>query len=113
MIGVIALLEALLWPPLGMSISVSPDNGPSGTAVTITGKGVERFAVIEVTMPKPDTSPPDYQWMDVANTQADGDGEFRATFNVPSGYEKGAVDIRVSARESNSTGYDSVQFYVR
>jgi hypothetical protein len=112
-IGVIALLASFLLTPQGMSVSVSPDNGPTGTSVTVAGKGVERFAVIEVEMPKPHTPPTDYQSVAVANTQADGDGQFRVTFDVPSDYEKGAVDIAVTARESNSSTYDQVQFYVR
>jgi hypothetical protein len=111
-IGVIALLASLLSAQ-GMSVSVSPDNGPTGTAVTVAGKGVERFAVIEMEMPKPHTPPTDYQWVEVANTQADGDGKFRVTFNVPSGYEKGAVDIDVTARENYGSTSDQVTFYVR
>jgi len=72
-------------------IVLSPNKGPAGTTVTITGSGFDANAPITV---KFDT-------VTVATTESDGNGAFETTFTVPS----------VSCKDYNVSAMDGVNAY--
>ena len=68
-------------PPAGQTpagntrpnIEISPDSGPPGTRVTVTGTGFPASAEVEIT----------FHLDKIGETRSDGDGAFRVTVRVP------------------------------
>ncbi|MBU2664002.1 IPT/TIG domain-containing protein [Actinoplanes bogorensis] len=113
-----------------VDVSMTPDNGPTGTAVTVTGSDFDRYEVITVLIdpmpvwitPSPTPAPSDESSSDspqpspspsltrvdqppVAQVQADKDGDFTATFTVPPGYPKGRLELTVRGESDSGDQY--------
>lgn len=133
-VGLIAALDS------GPSVSISPDNGPTGTQLTITGSGFERYEVVRIRLedmriwitptpgPLPTLTPrpgsttiaeivkpsptPTYLTPEpIAMAQADDDGDFTITIVIPAGYPRGRLTITCDGEESWMA--EQVYFHVR
>ncbi|MFB9444212.1 hypothetical protein Dvina_26490 [Dactylosporangium vinaceum] len=150
LVGAVAGIASLIFVILtyvyavsGASVSLSPDNGPAGTRVILSGGRAEKFAIVsawipedsiagsllDVHSPGSDTSPrasgssgaPSMEdttdtrpkVFSLGQTQADEHGDFQLAFVVPQGLLKGPVEIDVSLRASGSTSYKYLVFHVR
>ncbi|MEV6240261.1 hypothetical protein [Lentzea sp. NPDC051838] len=134
LIGVASLVASLvaLYNAAGISVSLSPDNGPPGTRVVLSGKGAERFAVISVYTNDGETSTTTSNvtrtvgtstatekvtiyddTLELGQGQADQDGRFQVSFTVPEGIAKGAMELIVTVRQSGSTSFGYEDFFIR
>ena len=80
-------------------IDLSPDAGPPGTEVTVTGTGFEAGETVSVTL----------EGQAVDEVTADDAGDFEATFAVPDEFEAGGYEV---VAESDSGSWASYPFEV-
>jgi hypothetical protein len=66
-------------------LSVSPNSGAAGTAVTVTGYGFAAGEIVRAEWSNPQTS--------LGNTTANKNGTFSARFAIPSGASPGTDEV--------------------
>ena len=78
-----AIAQAQSYPPSGEALTVSDSRVARGQSITIRGGGADPGASVQIVI----------RGEVVATTTADGDGNFSASFAVPSGLQIGTYTV--------------------
>jgi hypothetical protein len=84
--------------------TITPNHGPAGSSFTIRGSDYEDYAVISIESEESDD--------EIASTQADGDGEFELTVEVPDDLTIGHSDFTLISRDGSGSRYQYFDFAV-
>ncbi|MGW1341855.1 hypothetical protein ACWCOV_12425 [Kribbella sp. NPDC002412] len=101
------ILGIQAWRNNDESIRLSPDHGPVGSTLTISGKDYEPYAVISAYIYNSVT----YDEKPLGRAQADSNGTFSIKCTVPP-IGLGYIEIRVSGAGSGYTSYEYADFAV-